>query len=420
MRRRTHQQTMVMKQIARGSRIDSMFEHVPAAWGELKAVALMLPHPRVLEGPIDPHWLFQCAAHLQLDITPDGGDHQLLPFVIALARAPLPAHWYALSPNQLTKDERLCNPKWFEPPPSDLFVYPNKRAEQARRLGLSVSSPPSSPASSPAPVVALFRPPPPAAERDWLDVYENTMTRERRYGHPGANLVLPTVRGLQRRTQRTLKPSSVDGWVQFVDVSGEPFFYNFRTKARLSEFPHLSRTDVPPSVLPPRKLEPCAEQMFAAGETLLSPSLSYPDAVCEARRLLYEPRKAARAVQLASAPCPMDELLINAQYLGLNAAEHAELMFLVDAMLTPELPCGWLRRAAPGMAAGDEFYWHALLGWAQWEHPQVSLLSGVAAALKQRLKDHTASLQRDEANPGGGAVGARALQGVQAGRALAR
>ena len=50
-----------------------------------------------------------------------------------------------------------------------------------------------------------------------------------------------------------------------------------------------------------------------------------------------------------------------------------DFMFLVDAMLTPELPCGWLRRASPGMAEGSEYYWNTLLGWAQWEHPQISL-----------------------------------------------
>ena len=62
------------------------------------------------------------------------------------------------------------------------------------------------------------------------------------------------------------------------------------------------------------------------------------------------------------------------------------MMFLVDCMLTPELPCGWLKRDSPGMAEGSAFYWSALLGWAQWEHPQISLLTGVANDLKKRMR----------------------------------
>ncbi len=39
--------------MARNSRPDA------SAWGELKAVALMTPLPRILHGPITPEWL-QC------------------------------------------------------------------------------------------------------------------------------------------------------------------------------------------------------------------------------------------------------------------------------------------------------------------------------------------------------------------------
>ena len=84
---------------------------------------------------------------------------------------------------------------------------------------------------------------------------------------------------------------------------------------------------------------------------------------------------------------------MSAQYLGLSPVEHADLMFLIDAMLTPELPCGWLRRASPGLAEGDEFFWNALLGGAQWEHPQISLLTGVANDLKQRQKEHERTVE---------------------------
>ena len=124
-RRRTHQQTMVMKIIARANRSGSSFgKGVPSAWGELKAVALMNPHPRLKEGPIDPAWLFVTAQRLDVDITPTGHDHHLLPFVVALARAPLPPHWQALTHAQMTPTDKQLHPKWFTPPPSDEFVYP--------------------------------------------------------------------------------------------------------------------------------------------------------------------------------------------------------------------------------------------------------------------------------------------------------
>ena len=355
MRRRTHQQTMVMKMIARGSKVDSTFSNVPSSWGELKAVALMLPHPRMLKkGPIDPAWLFDCAKKLDIDITPEGFDHLLLPFVIAFARAPLPCHWEPITRGELTKDEKIRNPKWLEPPPSDEFVYAapkmsSRRSDvdflSARRGSTSpFGAPGSAPAGltpaqssflSPAAAVGApgmppAAPPPPqqshssrrASEQDEeegdpndiLDVYENTLTKERKHGHPGAQLVLPTVRGIQVRAARTLKPSPTDGWVQFVDKDGELFFYNFRDKTRSAFFPTLHKGDVPKTVLPPRRLEPTAEKMCAAGEKILTSTLSFAEAIEEAKKLLHEPIKASRGVTLAHSPTPLDEILINAQY----------------------------------------------------------------------------------------------------------
>ena len=221
-----------------------------------------------------------------------------------------------------------------------------------------------------------------------LDVYENSMTHERKHGHPGASLILPVVRGMQVRAARALKPTATDGWVQFVDAMGQPYFYNFRDRKRTAEFPKLDRGDVARCVLPMRQLEPSAQMLCKVGEGLIPSSLSYTEAVKEARRIFHEPCKAARAVQLASNPCPLDEILMNAQYLGLGPVDHQEFMFLVDVMFAPELPCGWLARAAPGMAEGSEYYWNMMLGWAQWEHPQISLITGVVNDLKKRMREH--------------------------------
>ena len=64
--------------------------------------------------------------------------------------------------------------------------------------------------------------------------------------------------------------------MQFVDPAGEPFFYNFRDRAKSAAFPPLTRSDVPHCVLPPRKLEPSAQALCKAGEHLIPGGLAYP------------------------------------------------------------------------------------------------------------------------------------------------
>ena len=435
-RRRTHQKTMVMKMIARGSKVESTFKHCPTAWGELKAVALMLPHPRVMQGPITPHILYQVASNsLNVDITPIGDDHHLLPFVIALARAPLPVHWRIVPREAVTKLDRQDHPKWYLPPPSDEFVYPKEDAGSPRksrsRLGLGMTPSASNIAPSPAPsgvgsdggagfnifsredsvadgvdgVPAKPNTPAGQGSPSWvhgplLDVYEHELTRERRHGHPGCPLILPVISGMQERARRSLKPSPTDGWVQFAEPSGELYFYNFRRKLRTPEFPPLSRSEVPPCVLPDRQLEDSAKLLVAAGAELTPAGLGYRDAVDWVRTHLWLPRRPVRAMHLAHDPCPIDEILVSAQYLGLAPADHWEFMFLVDAMLEPELPAGWLVHSE----RGEEYYWNSVLGVAQWEHPQVSLLTGVAKHLKTLCKQEknaaTAAAHMSDAQEG--------------------
>ena len=407
-RRRIHQQTMVMKSIARGSRSTSSFSNVPGSWAELKAVALMMPNPRVLDAPLDPTYLFECAKFLHVDIAANGDDHLLLPFVIALARAPLPPHWEPLNPLTITKEDIMRYPKWFDPPPSDDVIYGSAKtaaaaaeAQAAANAAMAPESaePWSAPADAPAaaPVVPtideLLR-----HRGGRLDVYENVLTRKREHGHPGAPLIVPLVRGMQVRAARTLKPAPTDGWVQFVDAADEPYFYNFCTRERVASFPVLKRGDVARCVLPARTLEPSAMLLCSVGQSLLPANLAYKDAIAEARRLLYEPRKAARAVQLASAPETIDEHLCCAQFLGIAPVDDCDMMFLVECMLAPELPCGWLARASPGMTEGGEYYWNMMTGAAQWEHPQISLLMGVAIDLKKRMRDAPAAAEPEKAN----------------------
>ncbi|KOO30067.1 hypothetical protein Ctob_005592 [Chrysochromulina tobinii] len=91
MRRRQGDAQTVMGMLGRAAR------HSPNPWAELKAVTLFTPHSRVLQRPVDAAWLHAVGRSVGLDVGIGGKDHVLLPFVIELARAPLPPGWSAVS-----------------------------------------------------------------------------------------------------------------------------------------------------------------------------------------------------------------------------------------------------------------------------------------------------------------------------------
>jgi hypothetical protein len=111
-------------------------ETAPTHWAELKAVALMRPHPRVLAGPITPLWLSHTAATLELNLdTERGEDLNTIPIVIAIARAPLPMPWFANPPKEY---RNLSSPtpsaavqergslSWYATPPGVETAYFDK------------------------------------------------------------------------------------------------------------------------------------------------------------------------------------------------------------------------------------------------------------------------------------------------------
>jgi hypothetical protein len=227
------------------------------------------------------------------------------------------------------------------------------------------------------------------------DRYEHAVTNKRVNGHPGAAVLRPTVDGMKVRRGRASKPSVVSSWVQFVDFEGSIYWYSFVTATRLDDaFPPLEPRDLPVSAFPLRKLEASAQMLADAGAALvhelanahelrgLPPVAVHELVIADLRARLWEPRRAARALQLAHSPCPLDEVVMAAQYLGLHASSDRELMWLVDVMLSPELPVGWLRRST---VEGTEYYWSAVLGASQWEHPSVSFITGVGLALKSLM-----------------------------------
>eukprot|EP00966_Prymnesium_polylepis_P195813 4538424-Prymnesium_polylepis.1 len=69
-------------------------------------------------------------------------------------------------------------------------------------------------------------------------------------------------------------------------------------------------------------------------------------------------------------------------------------MWLADVALAPTLPVGWMRRST----ADGGYYWNALCGMAQWEHPAVSLVAGVAEAIRTMSAAQMARAAMEKAN----------------------
>ena len=196
-------------------------------------------------------------------------------------------------------------------------------------------------------------------------------------------------------------------WVEFAGTCLKVvFFFNVRTHERLSSFPQLAERHVHqhrkahdhaesasgaakevgkaaeplrPMSLPPRKLEPSAEMLADIGaaqfEGLKGNS---QEREREVRDKIWEPRIAARAMHVAHQPCPLMLLVDMGRVLGVDAARSPQLMWLADAALTPELPAGWVEHVPDD---GPPYYWNPVCNVAQWEHPYVSYLTGVARQL---------------------------------------
>lgn len=95
--------------------------------------------------------------------------------------------------------------------------------------------------------------------------------------------------------------------------------------------------------------------------------------------------RAAFAQQRKSLTLPRSDCQA-ALYLGLDPFVHLEYMWLVDAALAPMLPVGWMRCST---CEGEEYYWNVLSGVAQWEHPHISIISGVVEHLRQSVVEST-------------------------------
>ena len=139
--------------------------------------------------------------------------------------------------------------------------------------------------------------------------------------------------------------------------------------------------------------------------------LSGESLVAAVRDYLHAPAARAIARHLSHSPAMLDELVSLGRYLGIEAAQFPELMWLVDVASVPELPIGWLRceltqartrtRSRCEDIDGRVYYWNAALSLAQWEHPQHSYIVGVATRLTQSVlksrRNSAAAAQEGEA-----------------------
>mgnify|MGYP000973805524 CR=1 FL=1 len=351
-RKRDHLTEHLTKLVAIAARHESgAVHHIPGSWGELKATALMKPQRRLGDDSVvTPETLLDAAKMIGLDISATGHDHHMMDVVIEQARMPLPSHW-----EELEDDE----------------------GEEGQGAdGEGAKAPAAAAAAQPLPL------PLPSARR-----YLNLISGEECTGHPMAPTVAKLAASLKVRSQRTgtCKPKLMDAWVQFADGAARlPYFYNFVTGERRRDFPPLDKKSYTPCVLPPYQLEPSAEVLCAAAqETWAGLDSARLERAVKAQ-LFDSARKRARADVLAHQPCRLEVLVTQGFALGLDAATEPELMWLCDCALAPRLPLGWIASSASGsMRHGDgsEFYWHTVVGLTQWEHPEVSFLTGVAARL---------------------------------------
>ena len=308
--------------------------HENSWWGRLKVVALL--RPEASRVPITPGWVHRVAASLGADLA-SKNSQALLPVVLSLARAPPPAGWHQI---------------------------PAATDEEAERNGAD---------------------------------YENPHTGERCVGHPAAHVLREMVQGRQRRAKVVQQRKPADGWVQFAS-GGSSFYYNFSHGSggasdelngeTTTEFPQvLLQTRAQASSFPPRRPEPSAAAIEAIGRDgpWAPAGLSGDALVRAAKDHVLAPVLAKRVRSLAHQPCPADELFLLGHYLGVDALEFPELMWLAEAAMSADLPLGWLWHEPPDDRTRGYFF-NAALGVAQWEHPQHSYIAGVAARLVESLR----------------------------------
>ena len=328
----------MVSMIARAARTE------PGGWAEVKSIALLAPHERLLNGPIDATWIVIVGKAFGFDLSPYGQDHHMLSTVLELARAPLPPNWTL---HQSAVDHRTPDGKTHAEGPA---------AADSRFSSNSMSQ------------TSVYR-------------HVNVITGEITSGHPLASSMLPRLKGIAARASRGLRAKPTDGRLQLADGVGGFYFVDLRSGERATAFPYIQ--GLAACVLPQRALEPSASRLADAGEewaAALHEECGNPSAFLEAAHAqLWKPCVGPRAAKLSHEPCPLEAIVLMGHYLGVDACLTPELMWVVDCALSPLMPIGWSTLLTPD---GTPYYAHAACGLVQWEHPQTAFLTGVVRRLR--------------------------------------
>ena len=218
-------------------------------------------------------------------------------------------------------------------------------------------------------------------------------------GHPLAAEIQPRLSAIRKRSARE-RSRAIDSWLQLASPDASSVYYtDLRSGARSAHFPQIG--GLAACVLPKRTLEPAAAAIALAGEAWahdVSEDVEPAELVAAVRRQLWEPRLAARASELAHAPCPLEGVVKMAHFLGCDPVLYPHLMWIVDCALTPELPVGWA--AVRERPDAEPYYTHAACGLAMWEHPQTAFLTGVLRRLQRPAHEVAREMARDAGEAG--------------------
>ena len=372
------------------------------SWSELKTAALMTPHPTVVRTSISPAWLVVAAESVGLDVSPGTTCHlALLPLIIDFARLPIPLPWTlvddASAPTESPASDGLAGQSDRQLRKSLdqlLDEAGSRRPTLVQKMSLDAvlgdyDDEDGFDDDESASHVAAEGTEPSEHEHQQMPRYMHMLSGEVVSVHPLSAQMKDILNGLRSRSMRSHRATSAGAWVQFADASCTScYYYNMCTTKRLSMFPILPKDAVQTSLLPVRQLEPSSALVSAVAQQCWTKK-SGDSLAAITRRELYEPRCAARAVALSHQPDPLDVIVRQGAYMNLDAARFPELMWLAELALTPLLPPGWVR--CPDADSGKDFFWNAVCGSAQWEHPYSSFLNGVAARL---LQEHAKELER--------------------------
>ena len=103
-------------------------------------------------------------------------------------------------------------------------------------------------------------------------------------------------------------------------------------------------------------------------------------------RLLFDTQ---RARSLLTAPRSLEDVLVMAAYLNLpyGGEVGVEHLWIADAALCAQLPLGWAELTDP--RSDVRYYLSILTSETMWEHPQVAMLRGAAAAVRDAVAART-------------------------------